>query len=261
MPANIDVMNGYTGRCPLLDDLNNDVTSSPEWQSHLQSQEALHDQLDAICDTQGLTDWAISYDHFFDAFRSRTCNSFNLPCNYEDPHLCVTSAQANQVYDNGNWEYAYSYVNYENAALKNRLTIGPFVSLLSDRIKGKMGNDYSTDGFYMYSGHDGTVAALLGALGFTGWKWPPYTSSLVFELWEDPSANLYYLRFFYNGELLSFPFCGSGNDELCEATEWLRWVTDKLISSDIVSECQVNSTTVLKKREEEILVTPFMLLI
>lgn len=36
----------------------------------------------------------------------------------------------------------------------------------------------------IFSGHDSTLSPLLSALGKPGGSWPPFTSSLVFELWR-----------------------------------------------------------------------------
>eukprot|EP00899_Mesostigma_viride_P019588 jgi/Mesvir1/27630/Mv07361-RA.1 len=40
-----------------------------------------------------------------------------------------------------------------------------------------------------YQGHDATIAALLGSLGQQAWRWPPYASHLVLELWSTPAGK------------------------------------------------------------------------
>lgn len=69
--------------------------------------------------------------------------------------------------------------------------------------------------FYVYSGHDTTISAILDALGLYTGKIPGYASSLYLELHEDKSGKKYFVKLFYRPDRhqdaheLQFKNCGS----------------------------------------------------
>lgn len=78
---------------------------------------------------------------------------------------------------------------------------------------------------YLYSGHDSTIMPILSALGVDLSTWPPYTSNLVFELWELPATEAggkagkkppqHVVRVLYNREELGIPHAAPGGAPCC----------------------------------------------
>lgn len=69
--------------------------------------------------------------------------------------------------------------------------------------------------FYVYSGHDTTLAAILDGLGLYTGKIPGYAASLYFELHEHMSEKKNFVKIFYRPDRhkgaheLQFQNCGS----------------------------------------------------
>eukprot|EP00899_Mesostigma_viride_P019585 jgi/Mesvir1/27628/Mv07360-RA.2 len=113
-----------------------------------------------------------------------------------------------------------------------------------------------------YQAHDTTVSAMLGAMGHEEWKWPPYAAHLLLELWSTPitaggkdksraaaagalglsfqPSRDYWVRFWYNGELMAPPFCGQAN--MCSLGQFLTW-TNATTPEDFATECLMTSST------------------
>jgi len=96
----------------------------------------------------------------------------------------------------------------------------------------------------LFSGHDTVLSPLLSMLGIHDWRWPPYASRLVFELWQDTSgvkhqptdSNIlskfgnYFIRVLYNGKDLTskVKFCEGQivDSQLCPASAFVKYVSD-----------------------------------
>lgn len=71
--------------------------------------------------------------------------------------------------------------------------------------------------FVLYSAHDTTLAATLAAMRVFNGKYPPYNSTIFWELFHD-EKNQYTVRVKYNGEPLILPGC---SDEYCPIKEYI----------------------------------------
>lgn len=95
---------------------------------------------------------------------------------------------------------------------------------------GGEGEKYGDMKLSVFSGHDTVIAPVLAALGVYTEElcvWPPYASSIVFELWQDskgaapaaPSESSYkkisFVRVIYNGKDVSsaIPACKAEKEE------------------------------------------------
>eukprot|EP01001_Neometanema_parovale_P005135 NODE_1801_length_1601_cov_117.142760_g1715_i0.p1 GENE.NODE_1801_length_1601_cov_117.142760_g1715_i0~~NODE_1801_length_1601_cov_117.142760_g1715_i0.p1 ORF type:complete len:468 (+),score=52.16 NODE_1801_length_1601_cov_117.142760_g1715_i0:96-1499(+) len=58
-----------------------------------------------------------------------------------------------------------------------------------------------------YSAHDMTVAPMLCGLQAFDGRWPPYGSTLVFELFRANDSEAFFVRAVYNNKALELPFC------------------------------------------------------
>ncbi|KAI0799747.1 phosphoglycerate mutase-like protein [Irpex lacteus] len=170
--------------CPHANDVRNAYQSVPAWTDHLQANADLKARLDATLGTAGLADWASWYDHFFDTFTSRTCNSHPLPCNATGG--CVSADDALKVFSIGDFEYDYIWNAAENSTIYNQLTFGVFLQELSRNFQlFKSGKETFKLRFFV--GHDGTMVRLASALGFgkiSPVRWPALGSEINMEVWQ-----------------------------------------------------------------------------
>jgi hypothetical protein len=61
--------------------------------------------------------------------------------------------------------------------------------------------------FILFSAHDGTLLALMAALGLNYLELPKYASHIVFELHFDNQLEKYYVKVLYNDKLVKLPNC------------------------------------------------------
>ncbi|OHT08512.1 histidine acid phosphatase [Tritrichomonas foetus] len=77
-------------------------------------------------------------------------------------------------------------------------TAGPIIELVLNKIEDYYGLE-SHSKFNYFSGHDGTIAALLEAFGQRTFSPPPFASHFLLEIWYSDRP---YLRAVYNGEVI-----------------------------------------------------------
>ena len=70
-----------------------------------------------------------------------------------------------------------------------RLKGGPFLQLLVDHFTSLQEGE-EVKKLYMYSGHDTTVAPILHTLGIFNGIAPPYSSMIIFELFEQDGLQV-----------------------------------------------------------------------
>lgn len=94
-----------------------------------------------------------------------------------------------------------------------RLKSGFLVREIFDRFYHKITGDLSPDrSIWIYSAHDSTIANVLNALGLFQPHFPPYASSIMFELYQTKSD--YYVQIFYKNTTseqltpMNIPRCG-----------------------------------------------------
>jgi hypothetical protein len=79
---------------------------------------------------------------------------------------------------------------------------------LKEKLSDKVTNRDKDLKYALFSGHDTTVAPLLGLLGVFDGYWPPYASNVVFELLDDETAaERWSVRLLYNDRELTIPGC------------------------------------------------------
>lgn len=100
------------------------------------------------------------------------------------------------------------------AAATRKYAGGPLVGTLLDRLKSVISGSVPQK-LDLYSGHDtGPILPLLHAFNVSDGRWPPYASTIVFELYEsakdDKAAKKENMvRMVYNGKILRIPGCDS----------------------------------------------------
>ncbi|KAI9492688.1 histidine phosphatase superfamily [Zychaea mexicana] len=141
-----------------------------------------------------------------------------------------------------------------------RLSTGRIVGEIRDRMAEKaIGvNDRK---LHVYSGHDTTVGPLLISLGGFDNRWPPFSSSVIFELFKQKGASPswtsrlfggqekgpHFVRVRYNDKILELPGCQaagdhheSGDKSLCTFEAFQKIVKDQ-VPDNWKEECAYRS--------------------
>lgn len=78
----------------------------------------------------------------------------------------------------------------------------PILELIINHIDKYFEMDEFVEKFFLFSGHDATISAVLVALGILDLRAPPpFASHLAIELWQIEKP---FMRFVYNGEVIKF---------------------------------------------------------
>lgn len=152
--------------------------------------------------------------------------------------------------DLANWLLDFSNRGQEVRRLRAGLTLNAVRDYMLEAASAAGSTDSSRDDansntikakkFVLFSAHDTTVAATLAAMGVFDGKYPPYNSTLIWELWQNtssptssdaqkqatrPSMNTF-VRVLYNDVALTLPGCGSPD---CEFGSYVRATKDVTI--------------------------------
>ena len=77
------------------------------------------------------------------------------------------------------------------------------------------------------------VMSSLLAFNISDGVWPPYTSQLIFEIYEM-SDNSFSMRILYNGKVMKMPFCN--NQEMCN-TDTVKAYTATFLPESVEKDC------------------------
>ncbi|CAO3662946.1 unnamed protein product [Umbelopsis ramanniana] len=146
----------------------------------------------------------------------------------------------------------------------SKLSLGRLMGDIRDRMVRKVNGTDKQVGeenlkMAIYSGHDTTVAPLLIIMGVFDKRWPPFSSSILFELfkekkpessswfgslWKTSDDQDYYVRVRYQDKLMKLPACAdagkhhpNGDKSLCTLAAF-REAVDNQIPKDWAEECK-----------------------
>ncbi|KAJ3079986.1 hypothetical protein HK102_003388, partial [Quaeritorhiza haematococci] len=203
--------------CPRGSQLESTAFQTAAWKNHQAALLPLKKQIDPIIGLDS-TSWT-QIDRYFDTFRARHCTGHHLPCKKGDHTQCVTEEMVKQIEDAAQWETVFLHKEWNKAMELNKLKIGAWFtemkSNMVDALEGNLGKKYMH-----YSAHDSSVSAALGALMADDLRWPPYASSLIFELWKRHDGTPF-VRIIYNGAYLPSSVCDFSN---CPLDKFLHFL-------------------------------------
>jgi 2-phosphoxylose phosphatase len=202
--------------CSAAQKLFSGSQANSQWTAHLERTQELFAALDAVSDVPSdASDWHVSYDHYFDNLSSRLCHEKPLPCNISNPELCVTQAQADQVFRLGEFEYSYLYRDAPTSLAASTASFGVWVAELAQHIRDQIAD---ADGKIIYRhnvAHDGSLSRLLSILQIDVMVWPGMGSEVVFELYRkrdnsSPENGQFFVRVLWGGQVMrsSNPYLG-----------------------------------------------------
>ncbi|KAI3657019.1 hypothetical protein MP638_007291 [Amoeboaphelidium occidentale] len=187
------------GSCKKWRRLVNDFASEYRRQNkdHIESMRAKHKNM--------LNDMAKPNLHaLYDTFIAVHAHGIGLPSSISESDLKALETHAQSTW----------FEVYRKSQEAVRLSIGRFVAEMKRTLESAtspspQGNNLK---LAIYSGHDSTIAPLLGAFQINDGRWPPFASNVVIELFEDSNDRENYVRMKYNGSIVHVPFCQ--NDDL-----------------------------------------------
>lgn len=138
------------------------------------------------------------------------------------------------------WQFGLMYQGKQLSKLKG----GPLLKEIIDNMQKTMNHNSSVK-FYMFSGHDTTVAALLSTLGLFNQLSPPYAAMDIIELHQNSEG--YYVNILYKNETdkaynLTVPGCQKD----CMFTDFIK-LTKDVIPTDWEAECGLPSNSTSSK--------------
>ncbi|ORY78251.1 histidine phosphatase superfamily [Protomyces lactucae-debilis] len=124
-----------------------------------------------------------------------------------------------------------------------RLGAGRLLGDFRDRMVMCAGRESSLK-VALYGAHDTTIGAVLASLGVFDRRWPPFSSHIAIELFEDARASSdsitgesHLVRLRYNDKVLHIPGCTEAVHGFCTLKEFNK-VIDELVPEDWEAECR-----------------------
>ncbi|KAJ1959723.1 hypothetical protein GGI12_004188 [Dipsacomyces acuminosporus] len=242
-PPNIETMYDNSAACPKINDIASAISKSKELQKFFKDQGPLMSKLAGIFGVRG-SGWSSSWSGYFDVLHARQCHGKPLPCRHSPEGAkvneteCATNDDVTQTTRNAHYEWTLKYRDHPLSQSYTRLIIGSFLGTLQDQMKDHIDGKISKLKLALYSGHDTTIAPLLAVFKASNRNmlWPPYASSLAFELWKK-NAGGHVVRLMYNGQTLKLePGLEWCDLEACPVETFNRYIDD-YIPHDVAAEC------------------------
>jgi hypothetical protein len=186
-------------------------SSSPAWQAHLTAAEPLFARLDSLSGiAPSNAAWHTSFDHYYDNLSARLCHAKPLPCNVNNTADCVTTAQAEQVFRLGQYEYSFIYRDAPQSLAASTSGYGIWIAELAQHFRDAAaasrpgpGPSPAVGAIYRHNvAHDGSISRLLSILQLEKMVWPGMGAEVVFELYSKRGSGCKFLRVLWGGQVL-----------------------------------------------------------
>jgi hypothetical protein len=250
-PPELENMHKQAEKCPFIDELQEEYKYDQHYQQALRNLSDLEKRLQRVFDYDTLHNDAYPYNTGNDesgAFRkeetwtslhsayttlqARLCHGMPLPT--QDGAPLISKMEMQQLAEFVDLEAALKNGDAGPRSLKAaQISAHGMLKELSHRLQHP---DFLR--FFYYSAHDTTLMNLLGALEASEKTWPPYSSNLVIELWQEDSEHI--LRMMYNGESVNVRdrWC---DFERCPVGSFLDYVRP-VLQIDLQEECTPPAT-------------------
>jgi acid phosphatase len=229
LPWGAETLIPNSAACPRAGQLQALAKTQKEWVSRMAALRPTLDHMVAVTKTKG-TSWAdtTTTDKFHDTLHARRCHNMPYPCLGKD---CITEAEAQKVFEQGEFECRALFEGDESARINGGHWLNYLTGVFAEKIASGNGPRY-----LHFSAHDSSLAIFLSAMRVV-FRFPPYASTLRFELWRLPTGQ-HALHVIFNNEVLR-PF--GCNDEMCPFDDFAKMVAS-IKMADIDKECATKST-------------------
>ncbi|PVZ99671.1 hypothetical protein BB558_004316 [Smittium angustum] len=209
VPSEQEYMYFNPAACPNISKLFATIMGSEQYQQYFnKTVPDLNRFINILGVPASNTAFSTQWGNAFDAAMAPLCMNKPLPCNKNG--TCLTAADAKLGLENFYQEHLS--LRRDNSQFANLYKLGeaPMLDDLISNIKEaiefdeKNTNPALSRPFSLYSAHDETIVYILAALNASNEDMlpPPYTSSIVTEVWKDLSTCEYKVRIIYNGRIL-----------------------------------------------------------
>ncbi|CAO3571917.1 unnamed protein product [Mortierella alpina] len=172
---------------------------------------------------------------YMDTVLPRVCHDRPLQCRKKDGvERCINSSITERILENVEIQTAEIYRDMKGMFEVLQLGIGPVANDIKQNLLAAKDNGKVR--FQFYSGHDTTIAPILGMLDAEDMRWPPYASNILIELWKTPKGN-HFVRVLYNHMVLETA-SGWCDLEWCPLDDFVAYL-DRFILKDLISHCQL----------------------
>lgn len=209
--------------CPRHKALMHKIHQSPEFKQFESTNAQFVEKVAKIVksDKEKFTVWDV--EQVSDTWTCFNAHSVPLP-NGATPEVVE---QAKNV---SNWLLTYDNQDLEVNRLRAGLILYSttyFMYLSALKEVGRLSTDLekSVKKFVLLSAHDTTVAATLSALQVFDGKYPPYNSSLIWEIYKEGESDMT-IRVEYNGKPLIIPGCSS---EYCSLSDYYGSIAHRMV--------------------------------
>jgi len=234
MPLNQDSVLGDRAECPRAEKLLNEVMEGKEMKEILKSHS---DLLDYISKHSGRPMTSVlELDYIYDTLLVETIYNKTLP------------EWTKAVFPGGEFErlrlmtFSLFTANHQLARLRG----GPFIKEMTEHWNSltekhtKVVNhivEKEAKLLYMYSGHDTSIATILGSLNMFNGLAPPYASAVLFELFKGEEGK-HFVRIVYRNdtEVAPYPLTLPGCSTLCPL-EKFEQLTRNIMPDNWTKEC------------------------
>lgn len=210
-------------------------SSSPAWLAHLNAAAPLFARLDSLSGiSPSNSGWHTSFDHYYDNLSARLCHAKPLPCNINNTADCVTTAQAEQVFRLGQYEYSFIYRDAPQSLAASTSGYGIWIAELAQHLRDAASSSRKGPGpaygpaggppgppaaagapIYRHNvAHDGSISRLLSILQLSKMVWPGMGAEVVFELYSKKDSGCKFLRVLWGGQVLKSSHPAFGNMDM-----------------------------------------------
>jgi hypothetical protein len=158
----------------------------------------------------------------FDCLKTAVCHN--------NPHPSGLTNQIHKEIEAALLNYYQQAFQYDHK-LANILFTGVWASEMIPMLNAAMDRSYKDHTFYLNSGHDSNVQAIMELLNFGNKRWPAYSALLQIELYKEAlNVDNVWVRFLYDGEVVIPEFCKLSvvSNELCPVPQFIKLLTDSL---------------------------------
>jgi len=210
--------------CPPLIPAQAKVIASQKWIDQTEKVRPLADHIKKVFNVDTLPPW----DGLYDIYQLRRCRGEDLPAD-------ITEDVFRQIRLAAEWEWNTTYTDPDVA----RYGMGTFLRLLRDNVVDYISHNKTDIKYRLYSGHDSTIAPLLGLLELYDSQWPPFASYINLELFSK--GGEYFIQIKYNGKEMKLPVC---DQSMCEAKRVLAFFDKKVVTP---ADCGLTTVNVLRR--------------
>eukprot|EP01080_Neovahlkampfia_damariscottae_P001639 gene1639-12764_t len=201
----IDDIYPNAGICPKVNEIMKNIKNDLKFINFQKEKENFKKELNLIFKIKELENYWLK---LFDIFNCRESHSKELPKG-------ITKEMINEIKSIVEWEWL-NYINDKNYL---KFGISMFIKRLLSKFKNKI-KKKNEKKLIIYSGHDTSIAPILGYFNLYSGEFPNYASNIIFSLFKENDNYFISIHYNFNHQILNF----CGNDEFCNFESFKSYI-------------------------------------